>query len=95
MLNMYIVIISVVVILLSWYLFYRYYSQRYLDFRQSFFDSNSNITLYVVNDEIIVMNRVGLEFFGFSSLESFKASYSDISDFFTTEIITIYIFNIC
>jgi len=85
MLNLYVVGISLAIILLSWYYFYSYYSERYIKFRQSFFDSNSNITLLCNPKEIIIINQTGLDFFGFNSLSSLKASYSDISNFFSKD----------
>ena len=85
MLNFYVVGISLALIFISWYYFYSYYSAKYLDFRQAFFDSNRDITLLCTAKEIIIMNKTGLEFFGFNSLKSLKASHSDISDFFIKE----------
>ena len=85
MLNLYVVGIALLVICISWYYLYAYYSHKYTKFRQTFFDYNSNITLLCNEKEILIINQVGLDFLGFKDLKSLNKSHSYISDFFLKE----------
>ncbi len=48
----------------------------------SFIQLNSNITILSTKDKIISINKVGLDFFGYRSLEELNEEHISISDFF-------------
>ncbi|HIO96262.1 MAG TPA: GGDEF domain-containing protein [Campylobacterales bacterium] len=56
--------------------------QQYRNNLNSFIQVNTNITILSSNNEIITINRAGLDFFGFKSLEKLKQEHRSISDFF-------------
>ena len=69
----------------AWFFAYSYYAQRHRQFMQSFLDSNNSVTVVCNKKSIISINKVGLKFFGFSSLKKFNSSHSSISDLFIEE----------
>lgn len=71
--------------LVSWFLAFIYYTQRHRLFIQSFLDSNNSIAVIADKRSIISINKVGLKFFGYTSLKNFKSSHSSISDLFVEE----------
>ncbi len=59
--------------------------QKLKEFVDSFLDSQQSITVVYNKNGLKLINRVGLEFFGYNSLESLRASHADIVDFFIEE----------
>ena len=56
--------------------------QQYRNNLNSFIEVNTNITILSSNNKIITINRAGLDFFGFKSLEKLNQEHRSISDFF-------------
>ena len=59
-----------------------HYKRRLSNVIQSFLNAHDNIMILVDSQEITMINRAGLKVFGYESLESFRLSHADISDFF-------------
>jgi len=77
-----VLIILVLVIFLTWYIAYSFYKKRSERFIEAFLDSNNSINILATTQSITMINKTGLDFFGYNSLNSFLASHSDISDLF-------------
>jgi len=59
-----------------------HYKRRLNNVIQSFLNAHDNIMVLVSSQEITMINNAGLKVFGYESLESFRLSHADISDFF-------------
>ncbi len=68
-----------------WFLLYFYYTKRYTSFVKSFLDLANNIALVHDDKSTISINKIGLNFFGFESLERLNHEYSTISGLFIEE----------
>jgi diguanylate cyclase (GGDEF)-like protein len=75
-------IIALCFILLVIIFIVRYCLTQYKKNLISFIQLNSNITLLSTKDKIISINKVGLDFFGYGSLEELTNEHISISDFF-------------
>ncbi len=72
--------------LLGSYLYFKSSCKEELKvFINSFLDSQQSITAVYNAKGLKLINKAGLEFFGYNSLESLLASHSDIIDFFIEE----------
>ena len=69
-----------------WFLLYFYYTKRYTSFVKSFLDLANNIALVHDDKSTISINKIGLNFFGFESLERLNHEYSTISGLFLSLI---------
>jgi len=69
----------------GWYISYIFYKKRSKKFIQAFLDSHNSITILSNSKSITMVNKAGLEFFGYGSLNSFLASHIDISDLFIAD----------
>ena len=75
-----------VIVFLGTYFYSKYICKQELkEFVDSFLDSQQSITVVYNKNSLKLINRTGLEFFGYNSLESLLASHSDIVDFFMEE----------
>ena len=59
-----------------------HYKRRLNNVIQSFLNAHDNIMVLVSSQEITMINNAGLKVFGYKSLELFRLSHADISDFF-------------
>jgi len=75
-------IIALAFILLAVIFIVNYCLSQYRKNLISFIHLNSNITLLSSKDKIISINKVGLDFFGYASIEELTDEHSSISDFF-------------
>jgi len=77
--------VSVGVILLFWFFLHQYYSKSYKLFVKSFLDSNNNITIVSTEENIVTINKAGLDFFEYKSIQDFQSAHSSVSDLFLEE----------
>jgi len=71
---------------LGTYIYSKYICKQELKgFINSFLDSQQSITVVYNTKGLNLINKAGLEFFGYDSLPSLLASHSDIVDFFIEE----------
>jgi len=77
--NLYIVI---VIAFLFCLLIRFHYKRRLNNVIQSFLNAHENIMVLVNSHDISMINDAGLKAFGYETLESFRLSHADISDFF-------------
>jgi len=75
-------IIALSFILLAVIFIVKYCLVQYKKNLISFIQLNSNITVLASKDEIISINKLGLDFFGYSSLEELTDEHISVSDFF-------------
>lgn len=75
-------IIALSFILLAVIFIVKYCLVQYKKNLISFIQLNSNITVLANKDEIISINKLGLDFFGYSSLEELTDEHISVSDFF-------------
>jgi len=76
------VLIIIVSFLIGWVIAYFYYQKYNSKTIKSFLDSNNNIIVLATTKSIKMVNKSGLELFGYHSLKSFLTTHSDISDLF-------------
>lgn len=74
--------IALAFILLAIILIVKYCLEQYKKNLISFIQLNSNITLLSSKNNIISINKVGLDFFGYASLKELNDEHISISDFF-------------
>jgi len=75
-------IIALSFILLAVIFIVKYCLVQYKKNLISFIQLNSNITVLANKDKIISINKLGLDFFGYSSLEELTDEHISVSDFF-------------
>lgn len=75
-------IIALSFILLAVIFIVKYCLVQYKKNLISFIQLNSNITVLASKDEIISINKLGLDFFGYSSLQELTDEHISVSDFF-------------
>ena len=74
-------ILGVMLLLIS-FIILKFCSKQYRNNLIDFIDSSNNITVLSKADKITAINKSGLEFFGFRTLEHLLQENSSISDFF-------------
>lgn len=74
--------VALIVMLLSWFFLKQFYNNRYKKFVKSFLNLNTNITILYDNNKIVFINNIGLEFFGFNTVEEFNKKYISLSQLF-------------
>jgi len=71
--------------LLLWYAFYYAYKVKSKEFIRTFFDSQNNITILATTEAVVMINKAGLDVFGFETLNSFLVSKPVLLDYFIAE----------
>ena len=81
----YTIVLLLVTILGTYFYLTKSCKEELKGFIDSFLDSQQSITIVYGEKGIKLINKAGLEFFGYNSLPSLLASHADIVDFFIDE----------